>query len=206
MEQGNKKNKTGTPSAIFFIVLLVPLSFINCSRNNPLDPKAGNYDAGTNILQDPGFETGGAPWQGHLSGGRSIVNSGALSGTFCEQIVLSPYPRTVWQDLTVSAGKVYSVSGWIKTDTVTTSAHILVFWYNTATPPGNQMPPLPTDHRFIKTDTLGSLTGTNAYTKLSRNYYAPDSALSAQVYLECGPPSDTSTGTAWFDNLTFNSH
>jgi hypothetical protein len=195
MKHAVKRNKPMTRIAIFFIAV----SFvILCSRNNPLDPNAGNYAPGTNLLVDPGFETGDAAWLGHASGGRSIVNTGAQSGTFCEQMVLSPYPRNVFQDVSVSAGKVYGVSGWIKTLNVATSAHILVLWYTSATPD-------PFDASLIKADTLGSFSGTHEWSRLSRNYYAPASALTAQLYLECVPTIDT-TGRAWFDNLSFNAH
>jgi len=198
MTRADKRNRRGTPVALFFIVVLLPFSLILCNRNNPLDPDAGNYSTGTNLLVDPGFETGDAAWQGHTSGGRSIVNTGAQSGTFCEQMQLSPYPRNVWQDIPVSAGKVYSVSGWVKTLTVATSAHILVLWHTTATP-------IPFGAGCIKIDTLGSFSGTHEWAKLSLNYYAPASALTAQLYLECVSTLDT-TGRAWFDNLSFNSH
>jgi hypothetical protein len=202
MKRSGKKNKTGTRIAIFFIALLLPVGFIHCSRNNTLDPNAGNYDAGTNILQNPGFENGGVPWQMPISGGRSIVIIGSQSGTFCEQMDLYyNFPRAVWQTVPVGAGKLYSVSGWIKTESVITSAQILVLWYNTVTPPQNQMPT-----GFIKADTVGSLTGTKAWTKVSRNYYAPDAALTAQLFLEGVQAADSGNGTAWFDNLSFNSH
>ena len=96
--------------------------------------------------------------------------------------------------------KVYSFSGWIKTDSVTTSAHILVLWYNTATPPENQMP-----SGFIKADTVGSLSGTNAGQN-SQEIIMPLFCPTAQVYLECVPDTVIGNGTAWFDNLSFNSH
>jgi hypothetical protein len=206
MIRADKRNLRGSKIAksVIAIAAVVLLVSAFCSRNNPLDPKAGNYNAGTNLLHDPSFENSDTSvWKMGISGGRAIVDTvSAQNGTFCEQMILHfPFPRTVWQDVPVSAGKVYSFSGWIKTDSVTTSAHILVLWYNTPTPPNNQMPT-----GFIKADTLGSLTGTNAWTGFSKNYYAPDSALTAQVYLECVPDTIIGNGTAWFDNLAFNAH
>jgi hypothetical protein len=210
MKQPDGKNLRGLKIAKSIVALAAAalLGFSVCSRNNSLDPKAGDYEQGTNLLHDPGFEMSDTSvWKMGISGGRSMVNTGAQSGTMCEQMALFlPYPRAVWQDVPVSAGKVYSVSGWIKTDNVSTSAHILVLWYNTITPPENQSPPLPSDHRFIKADTLGRLTGNNGWTAFSRNYYAPASALTAQLYLECVPDSVIGNGTACFDNMAFAVH
>jgi hypothetical protein len=208
MTGADKKNKTGARIAIFFIAVLLPLGFIHCSRNNPLDPNAGNYDPGVNLLIDPGFENQDtAHWRGAISGGRSIANMGAQSGIYSEMMVMDTngFPRSVWQTVKVSEGKVYSVSGWIKTASIVFSVHIAVFWYNTPDPPASQPP-----SNYLRADTLGSLSGTTGWTKFSRNYLAPANAQSAQIFLEGVAVKHSShtgnNGTAWFDNLSFNSH
>ena len=160
-----------------------------------------------NLLLDPSFETGGAPWQMNTSGGRSIVNTVAQSGTHSEQMVLPgvAFPRAVWQTVpdSVTAGTMYDVSGWVQTDAVlNSSAQIMILWFNTATPPNNQTPAGP---GLIKIDTVGKLAGTHVWTSLQATFTAPANAVTAQVYLECSAVAGSS-GTAWFDNLSFRVH
>jgi hypothetical protein len=188
------------------IVSVIGLAgFFQCSRNNPLDPKAGDYDPGVNLLVDPGFENQDTThWRGAISGGRSIVNTGAHNGTSCEQMVMDTngYPRSVWQTVQgITAGKVYSVSGWMKTQSIVFSVHIAVYWYNTPDPPASQGA-----LNYIHADTLGVFKGTNAWTKFEKNYFAPDSAQSAQFFLEGVAVKHSSStgdlGTVWFDDLS----
>ncbi len=85
-----------------------------------------------NLLIDPGFENGGSAWQMNTSGGRSIVNNVAHTGTHSEQMVLPgvAFPRAVWQNVMVMPGVSYDVSGWLKTDAITAStAQIMVLWF-----------------------------------------------------------------------------
>ena len=218
MPQTDKKNAGRLKIAKSFIALaaIVLLGFVFCSRNNPLDPKAGNYNAGVNILLDPGFEDDATSWQGHAFGGRSIDSTPGdpQSGRFCEKIDMSVlgYPRSVWQTVRVVAGTVYTFTGWMKTDSIGYldasvagfDAHIMVYWYNTATPPQNQLPS-DTATGFLGADTLISLTWINPWTMATKNYRAPDSALSAIIYLEDAALVG-GTGSAWFDDISFNAH
>jgi hypothetical protein len=160
-----------------------------------------------NQLLDPSFENGGAPWQMNTSGGRSIVNTVAQSGTHSEQMILPgvAFPRAVWQTVTdtVIAGTSYDVSGWVQTDAVVNStAQIMILWFNTVTPPNNQVPGGP---GLIKIDTVGKLAGTHVWTILQATVTAPAATQTAQVYLECTAAAGSS-GTAWFDNLSFRFH
>jgi hypothetical protein len=158
-----------------------------------------------NVLLDPSFETGGAAWQMNTSGGRSIVNTVAQSGTHSEQMVLPgvAFPRAVWQTITAGSDTVYDVSGWVQTDAVLNStAQIMVLWFNTNTPPNNQAPAGP---GLIKIDTVGKLAGTHVWTKLQATVTGPATAVTAQVYLECTAAAGSS-GTVWFDNLSFGVH
>ena len=160
-----------------------------------------------NLLLDPSFESGDSVWQMNTSGGRSIVNTVAQSGTHSEQMVLSgvAFPRAVWQTVpdSVIAGTSYDVSGWVQTDAViNSSAQIMVLWFSTVTPPNNQVPGGP---GLIKIDTVGKLAGTHVWTNLKATVTAPAATQRAQVYLECTADSGSS-GTAWFDNLSFRVH
>src|SRR5512136_3133158 len=69
----NVKIVSSLKTAVFLTaVSAIGLSLsVLCSRNNPLDPQAGNYDIGVNLLADPGFENQDtAHWRGAVSGGR----------------------------------------------------------------------------------------------------------------------------------------
>jgi hypothetical protein len=193
------------PSLLFVALLL--LGFVLCSRNNPLDPQAGNYDPGVNLLADPGFENGGSLWKMPNAGGRKIDSTVSHSGMCSEKIDMTTfnYPRAVWQTVSVVTGTVYTFSGWMKTDTVTLDVHMMVYWYSIPSPPESQSPS-DTVNGFIKADTLARLTGKNDWTGFSRNYVAPSGALKAQIYLEGVPALGISKGTAWFDDLTFAAH
>ncbi len=144
-----------------------------------------------------------SPWVANTSGGRSIVNTGAQAGTWCEQIVLpaAAVPRNVWQNLSIFPDTAYLVSGWMKSTTVNTDAYMIVFWYNT---------PYPAPFvgglaaGFMKADTIGTITGTNGWTNYSKTITAPAAALSAMIYLN-GITTPTSTGTVWFDSFSFSS-
>jgi hypothetical protein len=155
-----------------------------------------------NLLIDPSFETGDSAWRMNTSGGRSIVNNVAQSGTHSEQMVLPgvAFPRAVWQTVTdtITLGTMYDVSGWLKTDTlVNSTAQIMILWFNSRNPDNNQVPT-----NFIKIDTVGKLAGTHVWTNLQATLAAPANAITAQVYLECTAAAGSS-GTAWFDNLSF---
>jgi hypothetical protein len=138
------------------------------------------------------------PWYCTNFGGRSIVNTGAEDGTYDQQMVLSEFPRYVYQNLLVHADTSYNVSGWMKSDTISTNAYILVLWYSTSTP--NPVGAIPAG--YIRCDTIGTITGTNGWTYYSKTVIAPANALSAQLFLD-GEYLPTSTGTAWFDNFSF---
>ncbi|HUI93988.1 MAG TPA: hypothetical protein VLX68_17240 [Chitinivibrionales bacterium] len=155
-----------------------------------------------NLLLNPSFENDSLGWQMTTSGGRSIVTTQAQSGTHSEQMVLPgvAFPRAVWQTVSdsIMPGAAYIVSGWIKTDAVITStAQIMVLWFNSKNPTNSQVPT-----NYLSIDTVGKLSGTHDWTSLVDTLIAPASAMTAQVYLEC-TATGGSSGTAWFDNLSF---
>ena len=141
-------------------------------------------------------------WQEDDFGGRSIVNTGAESGTYCEQMVLSQFPRTVFQNLlNLHADTLYNVSGWMKSNIVVNNAYILVFWYDTIYPLN---PTTGSAINYIRVDTIGITTGTTGWTQYSKTLTAPAGALSAQLFL-ADDWLATSSGTVWFDNFSFAS-
>ncbi len=142
-------------------------------------------------------------WLNSVSGGRSIVNSEAQAGTFCEKIVLpaAAFPRNVFQNLTVYPDTSYVASGWMKDSVITTSAYFIILWYNTPVPPVYTTG-WPT--AFVKADTIGISTGTQGWTFYRKTITAPADALSAQFYL-AGTTTASSNGTVWFDSFSFSS-
>jgi len=138
------------------------------------------------------------PWVATTAGGRSILNTGAENGTYDEQMVLSLFPRYVYQDIKIHADSTYAVSGWMKSNAITTHAYILVLWYPSSTPP----PPGAIPLGYIRSDTVGVITGTNGWIYYSKTITAPSNAASAQLFLE-DDYVPSSSGTAWFDNFSF---
>ena len=140
-------------------------------------------------------------WIGATGGGRAIVNTGAQAGTYCEQMTLSANPRNLYQDVVIHPDTTYTVSAWMKSNAVTTSGHVVVLWYNTPYPAAF-VGGYPVG--YIKSDTVGLITGTNGWTHYTTTITAPNNALSAIIYL--GSVSNgTSAGTVWFDACSINS-
>jgi hypothetical protein len=145
----------------------------------------------TNLLSDPGFENNGQGWQKTTFGGRSIVSSPVHSGTKAQQmLVSSQYTRTVYQDLAVVAGATYDAAGWVKTSGVGGhGSSISLVWRNA-------------QGTILRTDVLGTLTGTNEWTRLAGRYTAPTGATTVRFRLFTAVDPDNS-GAAWFDDMEF---
>jgi hypothetical protein len=156
--------------------------------------------AQTNLLTDPDFENSGSAWTYSSGADRSVVSTGAEHGTYCQQMVLRSLSfRRVYQDVTVSANNSYNVSGYVRTNGVDGGASIVVFWFDTATPPVNF-----TSSDFLRADTLGLISGTTAWIRQSATHAAPATAVMARIYL-LGLAEPDSIGTVWFDNMSFSS-
>jgi hypothetical protein len=156
--------------------------------------------AQTNLLTDPDFENGGSAWTYSNGADRSVVSTGAEHGTYCQQMVLRSLSfRRVYQDVAVSANSSYDVSGYVRTSGVDGGASIVVFWFDTATPPVNF-----TSSDFLRADTLGLISGTTAWARQSATHAAPAAAVMARIYL-LGLAEPDSSGTVWFDNMSFSS-
>jgi hypothetical protein len=140
-----------------------------------------------NLLSDPGFENNGQGWQRTTNGGRSITTAQAHTGTRSQQMIASNiYPREVLQEVTAAPGNLYDVSAWIMTSGIAAGASVLVQWLNASSTP-------------LRTDTVGVVTGTAAWTRIAGQYVAPPGAvrLSIQLFL---PVEGDGAGTAWFDD------
>lgn len=138
------------------------------------------------------------PWVFTTGGGRAIDNTVAEAGTYSEKMTLAAFPRYVYQAIKVNADSIYNVNGWMKSTTVSTAAYILVLWYNTSSP----IPPGAIPAGYIRSDTVGVITGTNGWTFYAKTLTAPSNALSCYLFLE-DEYVPTSSGTCWFDNFSF---
>ncbi|HWY11526.1 MAG TPA: glycosyl hydrolase family 28-related protein [Bacteroidia bacterium] len=139
------------------------------------------------------------PWQNSTLGGRSIINTGAQAGTYCEQIVSAPWPRNVFQNVKVKGDTSYTATGWMKTNAVNTKAYVIVYWYSSAYAPNMGSGGYPSG--YLKSDTVGIITGTAGWTNYTKTMVAPTLALSAQFYL-ASLSTPTASGTAWFDSFS----
>ena len=149
-----------------------------------------------NLIQDPGFESGGTGWQKTTLGGRAVVTTQAHSGTRSQQISVSAqYPREVYQDVAVQAGLSYLVSGWIKSSGVGPGAVIEIEWLNAAGLPAA----LPAG-ALIRKDIAGVSAPTQGWVQALGTYTAPAGAVVGRIRLSTAPDPDN-TGFAWFDDF-----
>lgn len=148
---------------------------------------------GANVLLDPGFESNGYGWVGVTFMGRSIDTSVAHSGTKSQEIVYSSsWPREVYQDAAVITGGPYNAGGWIKTNSNSGNSSIILIWLDTLLNGNENMP----STAIKRTDTIGSMTGTNNWNYFSKQYAAPSNAKSVRFCLL----ASVGSGTAWFDD------
>ena len=137
-----------------------------------------------NLLQNPGFENGLTGW---TSG--AIVTSPVHSGSKALQITArSTIAVTSTQTVAVIAGTAYQASGWIDVSNIAGSAKIQVQWRNGA-------------GTLLRTDAVGTLTGTAGFTQRSASLTAPVGATQARFVLRTEIESD-GAGQAWFDDLS----
>jgi hypothetical protein len=148
------------------------------------------------LLSDPGFESNGSGWQKAFNAGRSIVSTQYYSGAKSLQMVVSSsYPREVYQDVTVTGGRSYDASAWVQTSGIgVAGAKVTLLWLNTT-----GADPLPAGS-IIRTDVVGTVSGSTNWTHLFGNYTAPSNAIRVRVQLYMNIETDNS-GTAWFDEI-----
>lgn len=146
--------------------------------------------APVNLLANPGFEQGGTGWQYVAHSGRSVVTSPVHAGNGALQTTVSNrYRREVDQVVAVAGNTGYTVAGWIRTQGLTGGASLVVEWRTS----GNAL---------IRTDVVGSLTGTVDWTLRSSTLTSPVNAAEAVVRVQTVQEPD-GTGFGWFDDLVF---
>ncbi len=167
---------------------------VDCSGNIALGQNLvctiTNDDVATGVeqlLENPGFEEEDLEiWEGSGRGGRQrIATEEAHGGTHVHQTVAgNNFIRQVFQVVAVVEGTNYAAAGWVRTNELGgEGASIRLVWFDGA-------------GQFIRADILGTLTGTNDWTRLEGTFEAPSGAVTAWFNLY----TQGVRGTAWFDD------
>ena len=108
---------------------------------------SGSCGSGSNLLQNPGFESGLTGWTPG-----TIVTSPVHSGTRALQInARSSAARTSTQTVAVTGGTTYEVSGWLSVANVARAARIIVQWRDASGTLLRSDPRVPHRHRRLDT-------------------------------------------------------
>lgn len=148
---------------------------------------------GPNLVVNPGFEEGIEPWRlegAPAKGLAGAVGTPARSGGKSFSMNVSGRGYELWQNVVITGGETYRVSGWIETREIDSAASIDVWWLTTPDSTG----------RSIRHDVIGTLSGTQDWRFFSRRIVAPARARSANIGVVLKEEADDS-GTAWFDDL-----
>lgn len=159
------------------------LSHVNTVEITVTPPTGG----GTNLLLNPGFELGGAPWTGGGSHA-SIVTSPVHSGAAAARLAATSSGQPALEQMTpVVGGRSYEVSSWIRTDSLAGGALIMVVWQDAA-------------GRSLSIDRTSLVQGTTGWTRLAQTFVAPSQAARARLSIRLIRETDNA-GTAWFDDV-----
>jgi len=163
----------------------------------PLHKPLPSLTTGPNLLTDPGFEAGGADWQNSSAPGRSVDPGQVQSGNFAERIdASSASDLTVYQDIAVTAGKIYGAEGAISSqDLDALGALVEVLWLE-----ASGLPEVPPPADLLGTAPIGGINGTLGWTTVTGTITAPVGATIARVQLRVAVEPD-GVGAAWFDDI-----
>ncbi len=173
----------------------------SCNQEHPAAPVAqypAHLAALTSSLADPGFEAGGGGWQSIGLAGRTIVTTQAHGGTHALQVSANRnYNRAVYQDLQLGNGADYDAEIWVQVSSLAAGGRLELLWLNAGGLP-EILPPA----ALLRTDLVGTLTGSAGWTRLSGRLTAPPGAVAVRLNLVVPRETDGS-GTAWFDDAQF---
>ena len=112
------------------------------------------------------------------------------TGTRAAQTIVShQWLLYINQTVSVAGNTSYGAEGWIRTQNVAAGAQIVLEWRDAA-------------NAIIRTDLVGTLTGTANWTQYVATVTSPANATSVVFALNTLIEADKN-GTAWFDDLVF---
>lgn len=143
----------------------------------------------TNLVKNPGFETGSIMfWRADSRLGS--VTTDARTGTKGLKLPSETEHVTMSQDIPVMGGKVYTISAWIKQTTATgKGASYIFYWYMDKS--GGAL-----HNQFIK-----HLEGTFGWTETKVNSLAPENAATLRLMLYVSVEAGGSV-TGYFDDVS----
>ena len=177
------RNYSFAETVAFFLLLFVAFAALPCSDCNA---------AGPNLLNNNGFDQSSTGWSQNAfipaNSVLSIDTTQQHSGTNSAKIVSSSANDAAWtQTVAVSVNRKYRISGWIMTASVDN------------TPPAAGAN-LCLDGTWTST---GSLFGTTGWTYVSLDFDS-GSSTSIAVGARLGYWASSTTGTAWYDDISLN--
>lgn len=135
-------------------------------------------------------------WYAADHGGRSIVSTPTYAGSGALQALVSDmFDRVVYQEIPVVAGQTMTASAWLQTSGVVAGASIDLMWLN-----ATGLSDSPSANNIVRTDLVGTVTGTTPWTNLAGQFVAPAGAKCVRVRLYT-KKAPTPTGAAWFDEI-----
>ena len=145
----------------------------------------GSCGSGSNLLQNPGLRD-----RPH---GMDLGHHRDLARALWEQGPPDQCPLLGGQDVDpdgcCNRRETYQASGWFSVANLAGAARIIVQWRNAS-------------GTLLRSDTVGSLTGTAGWTLRSATLTAPAAARQARFLLRTDVEPDNS-GQAWYDDLSF---
>ncbi len=192
----------GTPILRYLLLLGVGLAVVTCASEHPLAPVPGLSRDGprggtSNLLTDPGFESGGAAWRNSSAAGRLVTGLKIHSGALALRVTAaSAAGRTVFQDLAVTEGERFEASAWVVTDALAKGASVELLWLDALGLPDS----LPSGHLLLN-QPIGRLSGVVPWTGLTDTLTAPPAARAVRFLLRVAKEPDN-VGKAAFDDLS----
>ena len=141
--------------------------------------------ASTNLLTNPGFESGGTGWAINARATVDTAAANARSGTNSLRLVATAAWQGSWQNVTVTAGQTYTLSGWARSTSPGTFVTVAGY-----TASGAESGP----HRDL------TYPGSGTWTQRSLSYTAPAGTVRVGIYLQ-----NNVAGTYSFDDLSLTS-
>ena len=139
----------------------------------------------TNLLTNPGFESGGTGWGVNARATIDTVAANAHSGSNSLKLVATAAWQGTWQSVTVSPGRTYTISGWARSTNIGTYVTLVG-----KTASGADSGP--------HLDLTYPASGT--WTEQSRSYTPPAGTVSVRINL-----FNRNAGTFWFDDIRLTS-